>query len=681
MARGLRALARLGGRLRDVGDVDSARVGDVIERFYGDGAAQLDPWLAVMDGPVPGVHTLPATEEHVGPLSYSTTHRLRALPVDVARVALAEPGTVPAPVAHMLRTETVAFFDDLSVAVARAGERGEHHAMTIRFCHLASGHAELELAARLIAGGQSWPVGADDDAVLCEAGFFCVTKSGAELRLISDGSPGNALGLGTAKSAGLTMPSMTLPTLEFTDRVRVDRGALEAAGGLSFEARDIHACFHHCSFPPGLRGLYASPPMDGDRLRELLPPTCEGIADLVPSGPVRIVPTTAPMGSSFSALIVQDVTTAMVQAAGDGLDGTVNVNVATGIIDINTDQPRVAASYIDDLFGMGIGRYTMSALGENMDDQIHRARFVSKVSKAESAGHGHEEETIVWIGGRFAKNGTVTAVPSVMATLATRLLALRAAGFASPAEIAAVTGSFTWLATLRRPLMSVPVEAYRFVNRKGGPRCRRRARLWKSVSAELLMMAQLLPLAAVDMTVPDSTTVTCTDASLFGYGTVYTTVEPSTIRALLELPRSGASAAPVLGRPQWSLAFAGRFAGAKGTMCEAGSGPIAAKEFITAVMALRRTASGGSGVRRAVQITDNTVTRGILRKGRTSSPSLVPIARQAAAIQLAGALYTTVVWINTEDCPADAASRGIHLSPHARMTPTASRPDARAAGG
>ena len=91
--------------------------------------------------------------------------------------------------------------------------------------------------------------------------------------------------------------------------------------------------------------------------------------------------------------------------------------------------------------------------------------------------------------------------------------------------------------------------------------------------------------------------------------------------------------------------------------CPAHSGALEAHAVSLSLRWLLRSVHRHS--KRTVLLVDATAVCGALAKGRSSSPTLKHELRRIAALAIAGDLWIRVVYIPSEDNPADAPSRGI----------------------
>ena len=64
---------------------------------------------------------------------------------------------------------------------------------------------------------------------------------------------------------------------------------------------------------------------------------------------------------------------------------------------------------------------------------------------------------------------------------------------------------------------------------------------------------------------------------------------------------------------------------------------------------------------RIIHLVDNTTALFCLRKGRTSSPKLIPVIRKIAVHQLAYHIVMMPVWIPSQHNPADSPSRHVSI--------------------
>ena len=644
-------------------------MGRVLDRLYpGDRLRKLEPWLEAVRRPAavppgggrPGGSDAAALDATFG---YSAAGRAKAQRVDPSRLRLMPPskGVGPADVLDLVRPETRLFFEQAAAALKAIPEAKLRQATATEFCSLIGRKELAMLAAMLLAGGQYRL--AEMGEALAEAGFFALRKSEWEDRLIADARAGNLAGLLAALAYGILAPAMTLPDIGVLTRVRVCAAALARAGGLSIRLQDIEGCFHFTRWISGLAGLYATERIARADINAELARL--GVTTRI--GPeqgesVQLVPVSTPMGAQWACLLVQDATTEIMRRAlASASPGGALFNTDDGTRRYHISEDGGAAfSYIDDLGNIDLGAARADAVAEAVAEEAHAAAYRLKQSKYEKAGPDAPEQTAIWIGVELDTLGIARAPPRAIAALAAELLAVRRAGAASGAELARLAGKFAWFARLRRPLLAALGPIYPFTKAAGGPRALRRRRLWRAVAADLQTMALLLPLAALDMTMPEAETLLETDATLSAFGAVEAPLEAPMADAILDLKGNESAAEAARGVP-WRIIMAGRFRGHAGSLAEPLGTTIAIKELLTAVMVLERARAQPAGPRRLLYLTDNQVALGILRRGRTSAPELAVLARQAAAAQLAAGIFLESRWINSDDCAADAPSRGRDL--------------------
>ena len=238
-------------------------------------------------------------------------------------------------------------------------------------------------------------------------------------------------------------------------------------------------------------------------------------------------------------------------------------------------------------------------------------------------------------------------------------------------ELQAVLGHLAWFALLTRPVFSclheVYVEAREQLNGKSRPR--------NESLIELALFTMLLPYIDADLTRPWADIVVASDASpSYGFGVSVAAAPPETLRAFSrtaarrgafarlvrdglypdeepEKPRSGRVCPLPINKAAFATVVSSRAKhAAHAGALEAGGVRLALRWF------LRSASRHGL---RMVLLVDAQAVLGAVAKGRSSSPSLQREIMRIAALQLVGGILLKLVYVPSEDNPADAPSRGI----------------------
>ena len=238
-------------------------------------------------------------------------------------------------------------------------------------------------------------------------------------------------------------------------------------------------------------------------------------------------------------------------------------------------------------------------------------------------------------------------------------------------QLQALLGHLAWFALLARPVFSCLHTVYDRAN------CEESGRidLLPDNVAEFFLFVSLLCWIEGDLEQPWQNCIVATDASpSFGFGVSIASASPCLSRAfsreatragaLARLDRDGVYPDEEDERPR------------RGRVCRL---PIAKAAFSTVVSArahhlahagaleaggiqlglrwlLRSPAKHG---RRTIFLVDAQAVKGAVAKGRSSAPSLRTEVMRIAALQLAGDVLLKLVYVPSEDNPADAPSRGV----------------------
>lgn len=241
----------------------------------------------------------------------------------------------------------------------------------------------------------------------------------------------------------------------------------------------------------------------------------------------------------------------------------------------------------------------------------------------------------------------------------------------SVVELQALLGHIAWFALLARPVFSCLHEVY--VDARQSTTAKFRPRDESLVELTLLLM--LLPYIDADLTRPWANILVASDASpSYGFGVSVAAASPTTLKsfsrlaarkgAFARLDRDGTYPDEEIEKPR------------KGRVCPL---PITKAAFSTVVSA-RATHAAHAGAleaggirlalrwflrsaarhnQRMVLLVDAQAVLGAVSKGRSSSPSLRREVMRIAALQLVSGTLVKLVYVPSEDNPADAPSRGI----------------------
>lgn len=212
-------------------------------------------------------------------------------------------------------------------------------------------------------------------------------------------------------------------------------------------------------------------------------------------------------------------------------------------------------------------------------------------------------------------------------------------------DIEGLLGKITWFSLLRREILSVLNEVYRWCLkwRKAGGHEEQRP-LPVRVRQELEVWLQLCPTIRADLSMEWHTKAYMTDACASGFGVVTATVDEAA--QVEEWERNLESFVGAIDhvavRGQWTR--------------EASQVEL---EGVASVLALRHAVrTRACRDRRVLHGMDADAVRHALDKGRSSSAALGVVARRTAALCLFAGLRVSRVWVPSEWNLADGVSRG-----------------------
>jgi hypothetical protein len=228
---------------------------------------------------------------------------------------------------------------------------------------------------------------------------------------------------------------------------------------------------------------------------------------------------------------------------------------------------------------------------------------------------------------------------SKLVQLCNDTLGLIKTGYCTGRVLSQIVGKWTWAALANRPLLSVLSAVYRFIECANY----RTFTLWNSVKRELLLLIDLAPLFFTTLKHQWFDRLIVTDACETGQGVVATKVSTQHHSPFDSLPAQ---------QPQqhnWSTIVSSPWKRTE---------HINSLEIRAVSTAIKWVLSFAHSIGSRVAIlSDSLVTVYSIKKGRSSSPLLLPRLRQIASMLLSAGLRLFLQWIPTELNPADAPSR------------------------
>lgn len=507
-------------------------------------------------------------------------------------------------------------------------------------------------------------------------GVFCVPK-GDDLRLIIDAQPANA--------CFRLPPGVRLPNPSHLGQLLVPRGAR-----CSMAKYDLKDYYHRMEMPLALRPWFALPPVRAGDL---------GLSGYDPDELVYPMCTTLPMGWSHSVYIAQCVHEHVLYNVTRVLSPLDNI--------LNLVDPVVRrgcvyhAAYIDDLGLISTSWRKINALHHRIIAAYESVGLPVKLSKVVPPT-SLREQSVELLGVLFRWERTapgsdgqfvVSVAPSKVLALMKATISVLQRGRATGLEVAALVGSWAWALLLRRPAFAVFQHVFRFSLVAG----QRRFDLWPSVKTELVRVLSLAPLLRASLSAPACTRFIASDASSTGGGVVATDLTPHLFDTFWPMCFNHQAVAgmlqsehdlPLPADPASVAASLSALRGLKSQQPCLADGPVwqplsspyksleglrwatiistqwrfqehinllELRAFHLAllwIVSLPRSCST-----RLFALLDSAVAFYAIRKGRSSSPNLLPLIRKINVLLLAADIAILPIWVPSAVNPADAPSR------------------------
>jgi hypothetical protein len=181
--------------------------------------------------------------------------------------------------------------------------------------------------------------------------------------------------------------------------------------------------------------------------------------------------------------------------------------------------------YLDDITWFGPSAAVVDAAVARYVARCAARGWPVKLSKCQPAALRGVESLGCEIDGI---TGRVGVSPAKLLALVRSTQQLLAAGNATGRQLAALVGSWTWAALVRRPALALFGSVYRFIE-AAKDRC---FRLWPSVVTELLTLTRLAPLLFADLRATWFEQLVACDASEFALGVAATRASAAELEAL-----------------------------------------------------------------------------------------------------------------------------------------------------
>ena len=432
--------------------------------------------------------------------------------------------------------------------------------------------------------------------------------------------------------------------------------------------RDVQTCFDVLLAPDHLQEWFGRPPVSLHELSRVcqLPQEAflefviaddrENISSLCPLFPTSTV---WPMGFSWSSCVAQACTVCCCLEAGVPDQAFMSLDASPPI---GAEACGVAT---DDTFFFHRDKVAGAERLRRLDQAFARNGMPKNTSK-----------DVTLQPAMTALGCELTSQPPAAEPAAAKLLQLFVAlldvcvqGKASPSGLSRALGVEQWFCLLNRPMFSIFDLVYEFVRREPQDDLQP---LPEGVRTEILVAASLVPLLGADLGrafLPQL--IACDASSAHGFGVSYMPCSPQLVRdvSLLserrgdfvrffpdpdEPPRKDRMGTPhELPFHKWQF----RTAISARARWQAHSGLLEAHGLLLALKWALRSARHFH--QRLVVLVDAKAILGAASKGRTSAPGIRGILRKIGALLMGTNSLLRLVYIPSEDNPADAPSRGI----------------------
>jgi hypothetical protein len=443
-------------------------------------------------------------------------------------------------------------------------------------------------------------------------GVFGVPKDGGAIRLIIDARPANSL--------FVEPKPVKLPTPDLLAQLVAPRDAPFYVAKV-----DLDNFYHRLRLPEWMRPYFALPPVSS--------------SDVGLDGQQRVYPmcTTLPMGWSHSVLVAQMGHEHFISTRTN-LKSVDCIESANDDLRLNRMRHQV---YIDDLVLVGPDK---SIIESAMREYINAATtfgLVVKMSKVVWPSSDGVEGLGLMVNGSTHEVGL--SLEKLKALCAKTVLLLRQVT-CSGHELSQVVGHWTWAALVNRPSLAVFNAVYRYIEVAG----HRQFTLWPSVRLELVTLMGLAPLLFAKLDSSWFPRLIATDASEIGQGVVAVQMDQNSLTEVSKLDDES-RCVQVQQVPKWST-----------IVSSAWSEPehINVLELRAIHTSIRWVLSHRHSITsRVLLFSDSQVAVCSVRKGRSSSHTLLRRLRYLSALLLSSGIKLVVKWIPTHINPADEPSR------------------------
>jgi hypothetical protein len=494
----------------------------------------------------------------------------------------------------------------------------------------------------------------------CVNGMFGVIKPDDKIRMIIDATHSNGL---FSQPDKVKLPTPT----HFSHLVDNENGHIYVS------KTDLSNFYHSIGLPSWLCPYFCLPPIKVvDLPRHIL----HALPDYIIRDAEYIYPMclTLPMGWAHSVLIAQIIHECILYNSNTlrKEDNILNVSHPYLL------QRVLHALYIDDAINVGKDKEECMRIHRSIIEAYEKAGFMVNMDKVQSPTC----EDIQVLGMVFnGREKTIRVSCKTQMEMIVDTIRLIQRGKATGIEMSRLLGKWTWAILLRRPLFSSLQHIYRFINIAKT----RVFSMWPSVKRELLLLICLAPFLQSSFSTGFSSRVIASDASMDGFGIV-----SAALSNTLTNPTSAdtipfdcfsnwwlSSYSPVLHHSLVPNTNNSRYTmdsviiphNVTFSTIISQQWKYKSKDHINK-LEMRAVDTSirwylsypESAHARVLLLTDNQSVYYSLRKGRSSSSSLLSLLRRISALLLSGNLIVQVAWVQSDRNPADAPSRSFQSS-------------------
>ncbi len=512
----------------------------------------------------------------------------------------------------------------------------------------------------------------------CINGAFGVEKDENKIRLIIDCTNLNA--------QMVAPPTVRLPNASHLSNI--------SSTNEFFVAKlDLSNYYHQLRLPTSFQPYFCLPAIDCIEFESFN--ICSGSY----SSALKLYPmlTTLAMGWTHSVFIAQSVHEHVLYVMYIPLNPINNILVQSVLLTF------LHLLYIDDLALMGYNKQKLIELINEIKNAYERVGLKINIKKCVEPTMEPVKVLGIMIHGRKQR---MMVAGDELVSLQYKTLHLLHVGECTSNELSILVGHWVWFLLLKRPLLSILQRTYKFIQQFRYETALKS--IWITIQRELTLLCCLCPLLSIDLNIQFCDRVVATDASLIGFGVmsnsratmtselnsnllelsqhvglissscaavtfeqacdmsevINSIIVPTTIvQPIISLTRLNKYAfdrqistlvSNIQQQVNWITIMSGQW---KFNDQSTHINELELNSILLAVRWLSTLLSVRDQGRQVIMLVDNSVSIYSLRKGRSSSMSLLKIIRRISCLCLAMDLVLKIVYIPSKLNPADAASR------------------------